>query len=66
MKKLIIILTIVILSSCRSSQIKSREFDIKVAQLIETGYTLKTAVLIAKVELGYTKPNKEYNALMED
>ena len=66
MKKLIIILTIVILSSCRSSQIKSREFDIKVAQLIETGYTLKSAVLIAKVELGYTKPNKEYNALMED
>ena len=66
MKKLIIILTIVILSSCRSSQIKSREFDIKVAQLIETGYTLKSAVLIAKVELGYKKPNKEYNALMED
>lgn len=65
MKKLII-LTIVILSSCRSSQIKSREFDVKVAELIETGYTLKSAVLIAKVELGYTKPNKEYNALMED
>jgi hypothetical protein len=66
MKKLILILTIATLISCSSSQIKDRNFDTKVAELIETGYTLNSAVLIAKVELGYIKPNREYNALIND
>ena len=66
MKKLTLILTIATLISCSSSQIKDRNFDIKVAELIETGYTLRAAELIAKVELGYIKPNREYNAIIND
>lgn len=66
MKTLILTLTTVILIGCSSTQIKDRSFDLKVAELIETGYTAKTAVLIAEVELGYIKPTKEYYSIIND
>ena len=66
MKTILLILSTTILIGCSSTQIKDRTFDLKVAELIETGYTTDTAVLVSKVELGYIKPNKEYYSIIND
>lgn len=66
MKTILLILFTTILIGCSSTQIKDRNFDLKVAELIEIGYTTDTAILIAKVELGYTKPSKEYYSIIND
>lgn len=66
MKTILLILSTTILIGCSSSQIKNRSFDLKVAELIEIGYTAETAVLLSKVELGYMKPNKMYYAIIND
>jgi len=66
MNKLILTLCTAIFIGCSTTQPKGNNFTLKVVELTEIGYTKDAAELLAKVELGYIKPNKEYYAIIND